>query len=305
MVNIKEITTERRNPRTMNIDAMSTIDIIKTLNQEDQLVPLVVEKALPQVAVVIDKVYEVLYNGGRLIYMGAGTSGRIGILDASECPPTYGTDPDMVIALIAGGEKAMTVAIEGAEDDTEMAVADLKRIHLSNKDILIGLSASGRTPYVVAGVQYAKKVGALTACVTTSERTILAQMVDYPIEAVTGSEPITGSTRMKSGTAQKLICNMITTATMIKLGKVYENLMIDVQPTNQKLISRAKHIIHEITGIPLDEAAHYLKRYESVKKAIFAILTGVEEPERIDYYLALEKGHLRKAIQRFESEKGK
>ena len=302
LVNLKQITTERRNERTMNIDTLSTIEMLKALNHEDKTVPLAVEKALPQVSVVVDKLYDVLYNGGRLIYMGAGTSGRIAILDASECPPTYGTDPDMVIALIAGGDQAMTVAIEGAEDDEDSAIEDLKRINLTSNDFVIGLSASGRTPYVVSGVNYAKSIGAQTACITTSENSILAKSVDYPIEAITGAEPITGSTRMKSGTAQKLICNMITTATMIKLGKVYENLMIDVQPTNQKLVSRARHIIYEITGVSFEEAGDYLERFQSVKKAIFAILTGVEDHQQVEHYLELEKGHLRNALNRFNKD---
>lgn len=298
MVDIKKISTEQRNPNTQNIDALDTIGILKLLNNEDKTVPYAVELALQQIATVVDQVYEVLYNGGRLIYMGAGTSGRIGIIDASECPPTYSTNPDMVIALIAGGEEAMTVAIEGAEDNQEYAINDLKRIGLTSKDIVVGLTASGRTPYVVAGLKYANKIGAKTACITTSKNSEVAKIAKYPIEAITGPEPITGSTRMKSGTAQKLICNMITTASMIKMGKVYGNLMIDVQPINQKLVSRARSIVMDITGVSEQEAKEKIDRYGSVKKAIFSIITGVEDEYEIERILNLERGHLRNAINR-------
>lgn len=298
MVNIKEISTERRNSNTLNIDTLPTLEMVRLLNSEDKTVPLAVERALPQIAKVVDQVYEVFYKGGRLIYMGAGTSGRIGILDASECPPTYGTDPRMVVALIAGGEKAMTVAIEGAEDSETFAVEDLKKVNLTKNDIVVGIAASGRTPYVVAGLRYANELGARTACITTSENSIVAKTAQYPIEAITGAEPVTGSTRMKSGTAQKLICNMLTTASMIKMGKVYSNLMIDVQPTNLKLVSRAQTIVSEITGVSNEEAQEYIGKYKSVKKAIFAILTGVKDEAEIDSYLEQERGHLRNAIQR-------
>ncbi|QVK18522.1 N-acetylmuramic acid 6-phosphate etherase [Mycoplasmatota bacterium] len=299
MVDIRKITTEKRNKNTMELDAQDTYNLVKLLNEEDKTVPFAVEKALPQIAKVVDLINEKFINGGRLVYMGAGTSGRIGILDASECPPTYGTDPSMVVALIAGGKKAMTVAIEGAEDNEQLAAEDLKQIGLNPKDIIIGIAASGRTPYVIGGIKYAKSIGVTTSCITTSENSILASLVDCPIEVITGAEPVTGSTRMKSGTAQKLVCNMLTTAAMIKMGKVYENLMIDVQPTNKKLISRANMIVSEVTGISEEEAFEYIKRYNSVKKAIFSILTGVTEEESIDYYLSIEHGHLRKAITNF------
>jgi len=287
MVDIRNITTEQRNKNTMELDAQDTINLITLINKEDKTVAYSVEKALPQIAKVIDIICDSLIKGGRLIYMGAGTSGRIGILDASECPPTFGTDPSQIIALIAGGEKAMTTSIEGAEDSESLGLNDLKKIEINTNDILIGIAASGRTPYVIGGITYAKSLNIKTACITTSEESPLAALVDYPIEVITGAEPVTGSTRMKSGTAQKLVCNMLTTAAMIKMGKVYENLMIDVQPTNNKLISRANMIVSEVTGVSEMEALDYINRYQSVKKAIFSILTGVEKEEKIDYFGSL------------------
>lgn len=302
MVDIRKITTEKRNDNTMELDAQDTFNLVKLLNEEDKTVPYSVEKALPQITKVVDIIHEKFVSGGRLIYIGAGTSGRIGILDASECPPTYGTDPSMVVAIIAGGDKAMRVAIEGAEDNKDLAEKDLKQIKLNPNDILIGIAASGRTPYVIGGINYAKSIGVTTSCITTSENSALATIVDNPIEVITGAEPVTGSTRMKSGTAQKLVCNMLTTAAMIKMGKVYENLMIDVQPTNKKLISRAKMIVSEVTGVSEEEASQFINRFNSVKKAIFSILTGVTKEEEIDNYLAIEHGHLRKAITYFNQQ---
>ena len=229
--------------------------------------------------------------------MGAGTSGRIGILDAVELRPTYGVPDDMVMCLMAGGESAFVKAVEGAEDSKEMAVSDLKKINLTSKDVVIGITASGRTPYAVGGVEYAKSIGCITGCITTSPNSEIAKIVDYPIEAITGAEPITGSTRMKSGTAQKMICNLISTTSMIKMGKVYENLMIDVQPTNQKLVSRAQNIIIEVTGISNEEAQKYIDKFGGVKKALFAILSGIDDIEKVNYYLDQTKGHIRNALK--------
>ena len=241
-------------------------------------------------------VYEVFMNDGRLIYMGAGTSGRIGLIDAVECKPTYGVSPEMVQCLMAGGVGAMVQAVEGAEDSKELAVEDLKRINLTNKDIVIGIAASGRTPYVIGGIEYAKKVGAKTASISTSKDTILSSMVDCPIEAVTGAEPITGSTRMKSGTAQKMICNMISTASMVKMGKVYQNLMIDVQATNEKLVARATGIITELTGLEKEEAKLAFDKYGSVKKAMLGVLAGID-PDEVDIILNKHKGNIREALK--------
>ncbi len=301
MVDIRNITTEQRNKNTTKLDALNTLELVTLLNQEDKTVPYEVEKVLPQIAALVDKISEVFLQNGRLIYMGAGTSGRMGILDASECPPTYGTNPNMVMALIAGGKKAMTEAVEGAEDNIEAATEDLKNINLTSKDILVGIAASGRTPYVIGGIKYALEIGAETGCITTSENSILASIVKFPIEVITGPEPLTGSTRMKSGTAQKLVCNILTTGSMVKLGKVYENLMIDLQPTNQKLVSRSKMIVSELTGVSEEQAQFYINKFNSVKKAIFSIFTGLEDENKIDYYLTKEYGHLRNAIDAFNS----
>jgi N-acetylmuramic acid 6-phosphate etherase len=296
-VDLKKITTEGRNSNTFDIDVLPTIDILKKINKEDQTVAFAVEKALPQIAILVDKVVETFHKNGRLIYMGAGTSGRIGIIDAVECRPTFSVSDEMVTCLMAGGEKALVKAVEGAEDSTEMAVKDLVNIKVNESDIVVGITASGRTPYAVAGVEYAKKVGATTGCITTSSNSEISRVSDYPIEAITGPEPITGSTRMKSGTAQKLICNLITTTSMIKMGKVYENLMIDVQPTNKKLVTRAQNIVMEITGVSRDQAQASIEKFGSVKNSIFSILTNIESVEQVNEYLTQANGHIRNAIK--------
>lgn len=299
-VDLKKISTESRNPNTFDIDVVSTIDILKKINNEDKTVAYAVEKALPSIAEVVDKVYNAFLNGGRLIYMGAGTSGRIGILDAVECPPTYGVDYNMVMCLMAGGEKAFIKAVEGAEDSFSQGKADLINANLTSKDVVIGIAASGRTPYVIGGVHYANEIGAVTVCITTSANSIIASIVKHPIVAVTGPEPITGSTRMKSGTAQKMICNMISTASMVKMGKVYENLMIDVKATNEKLVSRSLSIICTILECDIEEAKELLKKYQTVKKVIFASFTSEEDLNVIDEYLNSEHGNIRKAINKYK-----
>ncbi len=295
-VNIKKITTEGRNQNTLDIDKVSTKEILVKINNEDKTVAYAVEKTIDQIAKCVDMVYETFMNDGRLIYMGAGTSGRIGLIDAVECKPTYGVSPEMVQCLMAGGVGAMVQAVEGAEDSKTMAVEDLKRINLTDRDIVIGIAASGRTPYVIGGIEYAKEIGAKTASITTSANTILSGLVDCPIEAVTGAEPITGSTRMKSGTAQKMICNMISTASMVKMGKVYQNLMIDVQATNEKLVARSISIIKEITGLEDKEAKLAFEKYGSVKKAMLGILANIEK-EEVEEILNKYKGNIRKALQ--------
>lgn len=296
MVDISKITTERRNENTKNIDILQTKEMLKLINNEDKKVAIAVEKAIDQIALVVDQVTEVFENGGRLVYMGAGTSGRIGALDASECPPTFGVSEDMVIGLIAGGDYALRHAVENIEDSVEDAYKDLENINFSKNDILIGIAASGRTPYVVAGLEHANKIGARTACITTSENSLVAEVAKYPIEAITGPEALTGSTRMKSGTAQKIIANMITTTAMIKLGKVYENLMVDVQMTNQKLVSRARKIVMDITNVDLETAKKYLDKYTTVKNAIFAIMSNIEDEEEIEKILSENKGNIRKSL---------
>lgn len=297
-VDISKISTEQRNPRTTNIDVLPTIEMLRLINNEDKLVPLAVEKELLKIALVVDAVTEAFKAGGRLFYLGAGTSGRIGVLDASECPPTFGVSPNMVIGLIAGGDKALRDALEGSEDSTIAAVNDLKAQNLTNKDFVIGITASGRTPYAVSAVNYANSIGAKTACVTTSENSLIASVANFKIEAVTGPEPLTGSTRMKSGTAQKLILNMISTGAMIKLGKVYENLMIDVQMSNEKLVSRAIGIVKDVTGATHELATEYIEKYRSVKYAIFAIMSKEEDINKIKEILDLEyNGNVRDALK--------
>jgi len=297
MVDISKITTERRNDNTKNIDLVSTKEILTLINNEDKTVPHAVEKAIPQIVDVVNTVTESFRQGGRLFYLGAGTSGRLGVLDASECPPTFGVASDMVIGIIAGGERALRYAIENVEDSKEAAIEDLKPYHITKHDVVIGIAASGRTPYAIGAVEYAKSLGVKTACVTTSANSEISKIVDMPIEAVTGAEPLTGSTRMKSGTAQKLILNMITTASMVKLGKVYENLMVDVQMSNDKLISRAQRIVMEVTGAPLTVVNEYLDKYQSVKYAIFAIMSEIEDLSRIKEMLDNNHGNIRESLK--------
>lgn len=301
MVDISKISTEQRNPRTTNIDLVSTKQMLVMFNEEDKLVPLAVEKELDNIALVVDAVTEVFKNGGRLFYAGAGTSGRIGVLDASECPPTFGVSPDLVIGLIAGGDQALRDAMEGVEDSSIETQKDMDRYNFSKKDFMIGITASGRTPYAVAAVEYAKKLGGQTACVTTSVNSKIASVSDFKIEAITGPEPITGSTRMKSGTAQKLILNMITTGAMVKLGKIYENLMIDVQMSNEKLVSRAIGIVKDVTGCSDEVAKTYLDKYNSVKYAIFAIMSKEEDINKIKEILDEEhQGNVRESLKSYK-----
>lgn len=296
-VDLKKIGTENRNQNTMNIDKVSTNEILKLINNEDKTVPYAVEKEIERIGALVDCVVEQFKKNGRLIYVGAGTSGRIGLIDAVECRPTYSCPDEMVQCLMAGGMPAMVKAVEGAEDSKEMAVAQLKEINLNENDVVVGIAASGRTPYAIGAVEYAKSIGCKTGSISTSGNSEIGKVVDFPIEAVTGAEPITGSTRMKSGTAQKLICNMISTASMIKMGKVYGNLMIDVQPTNQKLVKRAQSILNQAVGISFEEAQTYMDKYHSVKKSLFAILSGIEEIERIDEILDRNYGNIRDALK--------
>lgn len=297
MVDIKSITTEQRNKLTKNLDVSSTTEILKMFNNEDKNVPLAVEKVLDKIALTVDEVTKRLAEGGRLFYIGAGTSGRLGVLDASECVPTFGVSENLVIGIIAGGDRALRIAVEGAEDDEVAGVNDLKAYNFNEKDFVVGLTASGRTPYVMAAMKYARSIGAKAAGITTSHNTPLSQVVDFPIEAVTGAEPLTGSTRMKSGTAQKLILNMISTATMVKLGKVYENLMIDIQMSNDKLVSRAVGIVVEVTGVDHDVAKVYIDKFKSVKHAIFAIISKLDNIEEINEVLNKYNGNIREALK--------
>ncbi|MFA5474177.1 MAG: N-acetylmuramic acid 6-phosphate etherase [Acholeplasmataceae bacterium] len=297
MVDISKISTEKRNIKTKNIDVASTKEILVLINNEDKTVAYAVEQALDQITVVVDVVTESFRKNGRLFYVGAGTSGRIGALDASEIPPTFGVAEDIVIGVIAGGDTALRYAVEGIEDSKSAAVSELEKYQLTPNDVVIGIAASGRTPYVIGAVEYANKLGVATACVTTSVDSEIAKIVKYPIEAITGAEPLTGSTRMKSGTAQKMILNMISTAAMVKIGKVYENLMVDVQMSNDKLVSRATRIVTEITGVNEKIAQRYLDRYGSVKHAIFAIMSKIEEPTKIKELLDQHHGNIRESLK--------
>ena len=299
-IDIKKISTESRLENSYNIDQMETSDILKTINNEDKTVPVSVEQAIQQIIPLVDKIVSAIENGGRLIYMGAGTSGRIGLLDAVECPPTYGVSDETIMCLLAGGKNAFSKAVEGAEDSKELAVQDLKEANLSKNDVVVGIAASGRTPYVIGGIEYAKSVGCITGCIVNAKASVLASIVDYPVEAVTGSEVISGSTRMKSGTAQKLVCNMISTSVMVKLGHVYHNLMIDVQATNEKLVARQLGIIQEAIGCSKEEASLMLKKYKTVKKAIFAYITNIDEEEKVEEILKGYKYNLPKALREYK-----
>lgn len=296
-INIEKLVTEERNINTMNIDNVSTEEMIKMINEEDKKVAEAVEKVIPDIANAVDKIAEKLMNGGRLFYLGAGTSGRLGILDASECPPTFGTPPDMVQGIIAGGTEAVFRGIEGIEDSSEDAIKDLKNIRFNEKDALVGITASGRTPYVLSAIEFAKEKGAISIAVTNNPDSEIEKISDICISVVVGQEVLTGSTRMKSGTAQKMVLNMLSTGAMIKLGKAYENLMVDVQASNQKLIERCKRIVIQATDVKKDEASKYLDITNyNVKLAIFMIKSQLEK-DKAQEVLELYSGHIRKALQ--------
>lgn len=279
-MNLNQLDTEQSNPDSLHIDEMSTIDILTTINNEDQKVALAVKEVLPKISIAVDCIYYQMCKGGRLIYIGAGTSGRLGILDASECPPTYGVDPRLVQGLIAGGKEALTAAIEGAEDSLDLAVEDLKNIHLTDKDVVCGIAASGRTPYVIGGLEYARTLGCQTVSICCVHNGEISKYSHYPIEVIAGPEVIAGSTRMKAGTAQKLVLNMISTSVMIKRGKVYKNLMVDLQPTNEKLKTRAINIVSQSLDCSEEESIKLLtKCHYNVKIAILSGLTGKDEKE--------------------------
>ena len=277
MVELQKIATEQRNPNTMNIDTLSTLDMVKLINQEDHRVADAVGEVTDKIAQAVDVIAEKLAAGGRLIYCGAGTSGRLGILDAVECPPTYSTDPETVQALMAGGYGAIFKAVEGAEDSKELGVQDMQNIHFGPKDVLVGIAASGRTPYVRGCMEYAKQLGAPTVAVTCCPGSELDQFADIGIAPAPGPEVVTGSTRMKSGTAQKMVLNMLSTGAMIKLGKVYGNLMVDVKPSNEKLIRRCVTIVCSAAECTEAEATKALEDCDyRPKVAIVMVLRGVD-----------------------------
>ncbi len=296
-MDLSRLTTERRNPASAHIDSCTTLEMVTIMQQEDSKIASAIEKILPEIARAIDATSQRLENGGRLFYLGAGTSGRLGILDASECPPTYGTDPELVQGLIAGGIPAIFRAQEGAEDNPGLAVHDLKEHGFSAKDVLVGIAASGRTPYVIGGLKYARELGALTIALACSEHAEIAALADIALTPVTGPEVVTGSTRMKAGTAQKLVLNMLSTGTMIKLGKVYGNLMVDVKASNKKLEERAIRIVMEGSGCERTEAEKALKGADGhAKLAILMVVAGVSAGEG-KALLERTAGHLAAAIR--------
>ncbi|CAI1097560.1 MULTISPECIES: N-acetylmuramic acid 6-phosphate etherase [Serratia] len=297
-MNLGALVSETRNPATMGLDEMSTLEMVGCFNREDRKVPEAIEKVLPAIAQAVDLAAAALKAGGRLIYLGAGTSGRLGVLDASECPPTFGVPHGMVIGLIAGGPGALLKAVEGAEDDATLGEADLLALNLTATDIVVGLAASGRTPYVIGALRYARQLGCPTVAISCNPDSPIAHEAQVAISPVVGPEALTGSTRMKSGTAQKLVLNMLSTGAMVKLGKVYENLMVDVKATNVKLVDRACRIVVEATGAERSQAEAALKqtRFE-VKPAILMILAGVDA-EEAQQRLQQHDGYLRAALTR-------
>ena len=296
-LNLKNMSTETRNQNTMNLDIMSPLEVVTVMNQEDAKVPAAITPALPNIAQCVTWAIESIEAGGRIIYMGAGTSGRLGVLDAVECPPTFGVAPEVVVGLIAGGEKAFVKAVEGAEDSRELGRQDLVDINVCKNDIVIGIAASGRTPYVLGGLAYAQEVGCHTVGISCNPGSAVGAAAELAIEVVPGPECLTGSTRLKSGTCQKLILNMISTATMVGCGKAYQNLMVDVMQTNEKLVVRAQNIVMEATGCEREVAAEKIAiAGGNAKTAITMILAdcGLEEAKE---RLANAKGHVREAIK--------
>jgi N-acetylmuramic acid 6-phosphate etherase len=296
---LDKLVSEGRNPNTMQLDTLATHDLLKVINQEDQKVAQVVASVLPNITQAVDLAVGSLQSGGRIVYMGAGTSGRLGILDAVECRPTFSVPDDLVVGLIAGGEQAIIHAVEGAEDNQQAGVDDLKSVKIQKNDIVIGIAASGRTPYVIGGLHYANKVGCNTVSIVCNPNSEMLTIARVGICAEVGPECLTGSTRMKSGTAQKLILNMISTASMVKLGKVYENLMIDLNASNKKLLARAIRIVMQATECDAKTAESALKESEnSAKLAILMILTG-QNASKAKSMLTKSQGHLRNALQAF------
>ena len=286
---LSTLITEQRNPNSMHVDSLSALEIVQLMNEEDKQVPLAIEKCLPQIAQAAECIVAAFQQGGRLVYIGAGTSGRLGVLDASECPPTFGVSPEMVKGIIAGGERALRHPIEGAEDSKMQAVVDLQTIQLSSKDVLVGIAASGRTPYVIGALEYAKSLGSVTVSIASNPNSAMANIVDIAIDTVVGPEVLTGSSRLKSGTAQKLVLNMLTTASMILMGKCYQNLMVDVQASNEKLKARAIRIVMQATDCDKTLAEETLKLADqNAKLAIMMILSGLD---RAQAEALLEKHH--------------
>lgn len=296
-LNLAGMSTETRNSRTMNLDIMTPLEIVTVMNEEDARVPEAIKPQLNNIAQCVTWAAQSIENGGRLIYMGAGTSGRLGVLDAAECPPTFGVSPDTVVGLIAGGDKAFIKAVEGAEDSAQLGRQDLVHIGLTSGDLVVGIAASGRTPYVLGGLEYAKQTGCHTVGISCNPGSAVGKAAELAIEVVPGPECLTGSTRLKAGTAQKLILNMISTATMVRCGKAFQNLMVDVVPTNEKLRVRAENIVMEATGVTRERAKEaLLQSGDKVKTAILMILVGCGR-EEAEQKLKKTNGHIREAMK--------
>lgn len=296
-MDLNKMMTETRNPDTMHLDEMSALEIVTAMNREDRKVPEGIEPVLPQIAAVVETVEAAFRNGGRLFYLGAGTSGRLGVLDASECPPTFGVEPGMVVGLIAGGDRALRFPIEGAEDSRELGRKDLEEHDLCARDVVVGIAASGRTPYVLGALDYARSIGCKTAAIACNKDSAVGQAADIAIEAQVGPEVLTGSTRLKAGTAQKMILNMITTGAMVRIGKAYQNLMVDVVQSNEKLETRAENIVMAATGVERSQARQTIDAAGGkVKLAITMILTG-RDVEQAAQLLEEAGGRVRDALR--------
>ncbi|MCY7751743.1 N-acetylmuramic acid 6-phosphate etherase [Bacillus haynesii] len=297
---LSSLTTERRNERSKRIHQAETIDMLKIMNDEDKTVAEAVQEVLPDVKTAVDYAVGSLKKGGRIIYIGAGTSGRLGVLDAAECPPTFSISPESVIGIMAGGEQALFKAVEGAEDHEAFGRRDLEAVNLSNNDTVIGIAASGRTPYVLGALKYAKETGAKTVALTCNENSAISRAADHSIEVVVGPEVIAGSTRMKAATAHKMILNMISTAAMINMGKVYENLMVDVKVSNNKLKERAIRIIQTVTGVPKEAAALALEKSHNQVKTAIIMLKINEDAAAAEKLLEKSEGDIEKALSIYE-----
>lgn len=296
MVELGKMETEKQNPNTLHLDEMSIKEALTVMNNEDKKVAEAIEEVIPEIEEAVQVIITQLNKGGRLIYTGAGTSGRLGVLDAAECPPTFGTPKELVVGLIAGGKIALTEAIEGSEDSKEMGKEDLQAIDLNENDVVVGLAASGRTPYVIGALSYANELNTPTIAIACNKNSAIGNEADIAIEAVPGPEVLTGSTRLKAGSTQKMILNMLSTISMVGIGKVYKNLMVDVQPTNEKLISRAENIVMKATDADRETAEHTLAESDGkVKIAIIMILLDIDKDSAVKK-LEESKGHIRKAL---------
>lgn len=293
--------TEKRNTNSLQLDQMSSLEILKLMNEEDKKVALAIEAILPQVDLAVNKVFHSLSLGGRLFYVGAGTSGRLGVMDASECPPTFMTSPELVQTVMAGGEQAFFKAIEGSEDEEDQAILDLKAKSFTKKDVVIGITASGRTPYPIGAVKFAKEIGAYTISLSSNKESVISKYADCNIEVIVGPEVLTGSTRLKAASAHKMILNMISTATMVKLGKVYENLMVDVHASNYKLRERAKRNIMEITNVTYEEAGEVLQQTNYEVKPAIVMIKGDVSLSVARKAIVENNGYVRNAIKSLSS----